>query len=135
MSFIIPTVSGWSNFWGNTSNAYQPRFARSSTERMLSLRLATKGNRTIRAVMRALNGAAPGANATAQYARVQAGSPLTQQNGGARVVETRVDYNANTTSNDQSTINARIYDQLFNAAPATYPVNLGGNVNARRAPL
>jgi hypothetical protein len=135
MSFTIPTVSGWSNFWGNTPNAYQPRFARSSTERMLSLQLATKGNRTIRAVMRALNGAAPGANATAQYARVQAGAPLTQQNGGLRVVETRVDYNANTTAADQAVINARIYDQLFNAAPATYPVNLGGDVDRRRAPL
>jgi hypothetical protein len=97
--------------------------------------LAIKGNRTIRAIMRALNGAAPGGTATAQYARVVAGAPLTQQNGGVRSIETRVDYNAATTSGDVTTINSRVYDQLFNAAPATYPANLGGDVNRRRAPL
>jgi hypothetical protein len=87
----------------------------------VSLILAKGGNRALRAVMRTLNGAAPGATAVAQYTRIRAGTPLTQENGGVRPVETVVVYNAATTASDANAVNSLVFDQVVNRAPATYP--------------
>lgn len=89
-----------------------------------------RGTRKLMSLIRALNGVAPGATATASFrtisSDVQRGFPLV--NGGKRTVDTKNDVNRVTTSADVTSINAML-DRVF--APSPYPTdrsrNGGGN--------
>lgn len=131
MAFTIPTVTGFSGFWqyhapaGQTAQ-YQPRFARSAEEYRAAVQFGKRGFRKYRAVMRALNGVAPGATTTDNFRRVTGVQAFNdpQSNGGLRpsaVVSNAV----TTTTAMRDAINARVYDQTFVAQ--TYPRELSGN--------
>lgn len=88
--------------------------------------LSRKGNRALRAKMRALDGVAPGATATATVAEID-GS--TAELGGARTINQVSLINRATTNADVTEINAEVLsthtgDTTFGASP---PANLDGN--------
>ena len=128
MSFVIPTVTGFSSFYGEAANAYQPLYARSTGERAIGVVLARQSNRAMRASIRALTGVAPGSSEASSYARASAPAGLTdaQGLGGLRTIETFVVQTGNTTASDVTYINAQINDAVFNQAPASYPVDAAG---------
>lgn len=136
MSIAVPTVTGYSAFWSAVSNIngevgapYAMRFSRSSHERRASIALSRSGFRAVRELMVTLNGVAPGQTALDTYA--QAGT--TQQGptaigpGGVRTVDTITTVNRVTTAGDVTTLNARVIDGLFVAAPTSYPTDASGN--------
>jgi hypothetical protein len=130
MATTLPTVTGWSPLYGNTPNAYQQLFGRSSNDYHAAMALGRAGQRGVRRVMRVLTGAAPGSNATETYARVQAATPFnTLTGGGARVVETVTEVNRNTTAGDVTYVNANIIDRIYAMTPpiANFPPDLSGN--------
>ena len=72
----------------------------------------------------ALNGVAPGANATSTYSEVQAVQDLSNfALGGKRNIVTRTLINRNTTAADQTLLNS-LFDGIF--APTSYPADKGG---------
>lgn len=130
MSLVPPVApTGYSGFWtiySGSSSPYNFRFARSGHELNLGRELATRGFRKYRAVMRALNGAAPGAVTTDSYRRVtavQAGANP-QMLGGSRAIEL-VSNATTTTVAMQTAINTNIYDSITRVNP--YPVDRSGN--------
>lgn len=130
MSTTNPTVTGWSTFWGQTANAYQLQNGRSSNDYFAAMALGRGGQRGVRRIMRVLNGAAPGSNATETVARIAPATPfVTNTGGGARVVETVTEVNRNTTAGDATYVNSFILDRIYNMTPpiASYPVDLSGN--------
>lgn len=132
MSLSIPTVTGWSSFYGESVDAYQMLFARNSMERRLSMRYAPQSARVMRAVARALNGAAPGDTATATYKRVKGQAAITDfgLTGGAVEIETVTQIDRATTAADETYINNLIFDNVPNEKPAIaagYPTDASGN--------
>lgn len=133
MATTLPTVTGWSPLFGDTPNAYQLLFARSSNDYHAARALGVSGMRGIRRVMRVLNGAAPGSTATETYSRVAAATPFnTLSGGGARTVETVTEVNRATTAADVTYVNTNIIDRIYNMTPpiASYPPDLSGNGGA-----
>ena len=133
MATTLPTVTGWSSFYGNTPNAYQPLFGRSSNDYMAAQALGRAGMRGVRRIMRVLNGAAPGSTATETVARIAAATPFnTLSSGGVRAVETVTDVNRATTAADVTYVNTNIIDRIYNMTPpiASYPPDLSGNGGA-----
>lgn len=138
MSMSVPTVTGFSSFWGMQGvrdlqqdgvNDYTMLYGRSASERYISRALRGLANRRLAVVMISLNGAAAGGAADASYKRVVAPAGLSEQAnfGGARAIET-VGSTAVTTSADETYIDNTI-NALRNMAPAvaSYPVDLSGN--------
>ncbi|CAB4163591.1 hypothetical protein UFOVP810_34 [uncultured Caudovirales phage] len=128
MSFVVPAVTGYSSFYGEGINDYQPLYARSTGERAIGVVLARQSNRAMRASIRALTGVAPGSSEATSYARISAPAGLTdaQGLGGLRTIETFVVQTGNTAASDVTYINAQINDAVFNQAPASYPVDAAG---------
>ena len=128
MSFAVPTVTGFSSFYGDSPNAYAMLYSRSTLERRLSLELARQSNRAARATIRALTGVVPGSSKANTQARVSAPAGLTQneQLGGLRVVEVVNIQTGNTAASDVTYINALINDSVYNQAPTSYPADLSG---------
>ncbi len=128
MSFAIPTVTGWSNFYGEAANAYQPLYSRGTLERRLGVELARQSNRAARATIRALTGVAPGSSKANTQARVSAPAGLTdsQALGGLRVIDTFTVQSGNSTAADVTYINALINDAVYNQAPSSYPADAAG---------
>lgn len=135
MAFSPPNVTGYAGGFdatmqraGNGAEANYnslPRYGRSSAERRLGYVLAKSGLRGLRQVMRTLNGAAPGNAAVAAYSRVTA--PLNSDDlGGVRVMETYTLNTGNTTAAQRTYIEARIMDDVFNAAPSTPDISGNG---------
>ncbi len=146
MPFGAPLVTGYSAFFdptlsrqGNGAEASynnMPRYGRENVERLASFALSRGGFRGIRRVMRALNGAAPGAVANETYSRVgtaDQGSANLIGPGGARPIETFVVSVGSTTTAQRDYINNFIIDKLFNTSPAIpYPTDLSGNGSGGR---
>ncbi len=145
MSFTTPTMgtTTYSPFYESTigitsagnESGYNnlPRYARSSTEMQLARLLAAPGFRTIRRVMKVLNGASAGSTATETYARVQALAPFSGAYGGARTVETVTLINAATTTAQRDYITNKILDARYNQNPSSYPVDASGNGGGGKA--
>lgn len=137
MSISAPTVTGWSNFWGNSPNSYAMQNARTYHERALARVMAKPGYRGMRALFRLMNGTAVGQTASATYARVSAPAGLTEsaQLGGARVIETATAVNRATVAADRTFLNENIYDAIFDMDPAisSYPVDASGNGGGGKA--
>lgn len=133
MATTLPTVTGWSPLYGNTPNAYQPLFGRSSNDYIAAQALGRAGMRGVRRIARVLNGAAPGSTATETVARIAPATPFnTLSGGGVRTVDTVTEVNRATTSADVTYINANILDRVYNMQPAiaSYPPDLSGNGGA-----
>ena len=128
MSFAVPTVTGWSNFYGESPNAYTMLYSRSTLERRLGVELARQSNRAARATIRALTGVAPGSSKANTQARVSAPAGLTdpQMLGGLRVIDTVTIQSGNTAAADVTYINALINDAVYNQAPSSYPTDAAG---------
>lgn len=131
MSATVPTVTGWSTFWGHTPNAYAMLSARSYHEKDIARTMARGGFRGMRALFRRMNGTAVGSTATDSYVRASAPAGLTdpQALGGSRAMETATTVNRATTAADLTLSNAQLFDALFNMAPAiaSYPTDASGN--------
>lgn len=97
---------------------------RSAVRRRAAQALHEEQMRPVREIMRALNGAAPGANATKTKGRIVADVEL----GGRRAIEQQTLVNQVTTAGDVTNINATILDytspRTFGANP---PPNLDGS--------
>ncbi len=94
--------------------------------RRMSQVLDSKGMRSLRARMKALNGVAPGGTATANVGEID-GS--TSELGGARTINTTALINRATTAADVTEINNTVLNNLtssttFGSSP---PANLDGN--------
>lgn len=130
MALVTPSnVTGYSGFWqsvGPSTAPYQLRFGRSNEEYQAAVVLGKPGFRRYRAVMRALNGVAPGATATDSYRRVQAIQNMNdaQYGGGLRPTQVVVN-NTVTTTPMRDAINTNIYDRISKVV--VYPRDLGGN--------
>lgn len=133
MAIATPTtVTGWSGFWnfgplGAPVGGYSMRYGRTSQEARIAMNLARPGMKRLRAVMRALNGVAPGAVAPADvHRRVKA--PVVADDmafSGNRVME-NVDYGTiTTTAGHVTALNANIYDKY--TSTQFYPVDRSGN--------
>lgn len=129
MSFVVPTVTGFSSFYGEGANDYQPMYARSTGERAIGVILARQSNRAMRASIRALTGVVSGSSEATSYTRATAPAGLTdaQGLGGLRAVEVFAVQTGNTSAADVTYINAQINDAVFNQAPSSYPVDTSGN--------
>lgn len=137
MSMAAPTVTGYSPFFsssvGRTDAGNEAsynavtRYARSSNETMIARSLSQGGYRGFRKIMRILNGAAAGSDATVTHARVDASTqgPSTAP-GGARTIETFTDNSGNTTSAQKAYID-NLLDRVYNSSPSSYPTDASGN--------
>jgi len=108
----------WPENGVNTLNTIETT---SADKNRVAKALRGKGQRALRAIMAALNGVAPGANAAATVTRVTASDEL----GGARPIETQTLINRATTAADV----ADIADDILTAHEwsNTPPANLDGN--------
>jgi hypothetical protein len=133
MAVATPTgVTGWSGFWnygplGAPTGGYGMRFGRTSQEARIAMNLARPGMRRLRAIMRTLNGVAPGATAPADtHRRIKA--PVIADDlsfSGNRTMET-IDYGSvTTTAGHVTALNANIYDKY--TGTQFYPVDRSGN--------
>lgn len=95
-----------SDYWGNN---YAPITEKSTIGRQISRLFKSPAMRKNKALVMALLGAAPGANATVTTTRVQQSSEL----GGKRVIETVPVMNRNTTAGDV----AELLSQVINHNP------------------
>lgn len=132
----MPSYSGlWNGIYGIPYSALASNgntFEQNNRTRTAITKLIAKdrGTRKLMSLMKALNGVAPGATATATYKDIDGlpsiGNPLS--NGGKRVIATNNDVNRVTTAADVTLI-TNIFDKAF--APNPYPVdksrNGGGN--------
>jgi hypothetical protein len=153
MSMSLPTVTGWSGFWGVAPNSYTMMYGRSSLERNISRLLAKGGARRLHATMSSLNGTAVGGAVGRQYARISAPAGLTTPNllGGLRAVETVVVTSGVTTAGDKTYIQDEVLDATVEMAPGLstggvgnmpvtawknqlYPVDLSGNGGGGKLP-
>lgn len=128
----MPSYSGlWNGVYGVNYSALVSNgntFEQNNRTRITLTKLLSKdrGTRKLMSLMKALNGVAPGATATATYKEVEAlngvGNPIV--NGGVRNIVTDNDVNRVTTAADVTLING-IFDKLFNPSP--YPTDKAGN--------
>ena len=134
MTFVLPTVTGYSSFWlYSNPSGYAPKFYRSSHERRAAMAISGHGFRKQRAQILALMGAAAGGAATDTNPKVQAVQAMydAQSGGGRRTIQT-VNNGSTTTGAMETAIEARMINQLFAKAPSTYPVDLAGNGGGNR---
>lgn len=139
MSFSPPVVTGYSGFWSgvysiNSAQAEADynsvaRAARSSNERRAAIALSRPGFRGMRKVMRVLNGAAAGSDATETHSRIAAGTPFQPETeGGVRALEVVTDNSGVTTTAQITYLNNKLLDLLFVPNPAfPYPLDASGN--------
>lgn len=127
----MPSYSGlWNGVYGvdyATLGTNNTKELNGNIRRRLSKLIAReRGGRKLAAIMKALNGAAPGGTITVNYAQVANASSPGQAvaNGGARTITTVADMNRASTAADETMIDA-ILDQVF--APSSYPVDKSGN--------
>jgi len=121
-----------SQFWensGGVDNAGGAKYALKVNRDSIVMRVAKllrgKGNRKIAGLMKALNGAAAGSDATETYKRVAEKTQFADAElGGLRTIETRTIIDRATTSTDETLLD-KLTDQKFK--PTTYPVDLSGN--------
>lgn len=136
MSISAPTVTGWSNFWGLTADAYTMQNFRSSHERRLGMVFGRHGYRGIRKVERLITGTAVGQTATDTYARVSAPAGLTEASslGGARTIDTITSVARATVTADKTYMET-VLDKVFGMNPAisTYPTDASGNGGGGKA--
>lgn len=113
-------ISVSSGFW---SNSYSFIDGRSPLERGIARKLNKRGMRDVRELIDTLLGAAAGSTAASSYKRVE--HPADSDNiGGLRSVESVDLVNRATTSDDDTTITAKLLN--FSSQP-TYPTNADGN--------
>ena len=130
MSLVLPTApTGYSAFWVNYSGNSAPynfKYARSGHEGNLAREFATRGFRKTRAIMRAMNGVAPGASSVDSYKRIASSQAMNdaQLMGGKRTIET-INNAVTTTAALQAAVNSKIYDAVF--AANVYPVDRSNN--------
>jgi hypothetical protein len=127
----MPSYSGlWNGVYGVNYSALASNgntFEQNNRLRNTITKLISKdrGTRKLMALLRALNGVAPGGTATSQFktisSDVQRGQPMT--NGGKRTIDTKLDMNRATTAADVTSINAML-DKLYYP---TYPVDRSRN--------
>lgn len=124
MAINNPNVTVQSGYY---NNAMPPSYHRTSAERRISQQLARPGMAGVRAVMRALNGAAPGAAVNLTRTRIAAATPFNPVGlGGVRQIETVADvHNGVTTAAQRDYINTQIIDSVV--ASQSYPTDLSGN--------
>lgn len=124
MAIPAPTLTVSSGYWSNTAPT---SYHRNNAEYRVSILLGKPGNRSLRRVMKALNGVAPGGAVSDTYTRVAPGSAFSVVTlGGVRPIETvTTPYNGVTTTAQRDYINTMIYDSLTPLAPPA--VDLGGN--------
>lgn len=132
----MPSYSGlWNGVYGVNYSALTSNgntFEQNGRLRNTITKLISKdrGARKLMALMRALNGVAPGGTATSSFKAIKEesirGDALS--NGGKRIIETKNDVNRATAAADVTSINAMI-DTIY--YPNPYPVdrskNGGGN--------
>lgn len=137
MSVSAPTVTGWSNFWGNTANAYTMQNSRTHHERAMSRILGKPGYRGMRKVFSLMLGTAVGSTATDTYSRITAPAGLTQSSsfGGSRTIETVTSVSRATVAADQTHFTNQVFNAIFNMAPAisSYPTDASGNGGGGKA--
>lgn len=126
--------TGYAQFWGSGSNAYQPLFGRNAPEMDLSRVLARGGNRAFRRVLTTLNGSAVGSTATETRARISAPAGLTQnaQLGGSRAIDTITEINRVTATADMNYV-AAVATRMFVQQPSSYAVDASGNGGGGKA--
>jgi hypothetical protein len=113
----------WNNIWGadHSLTGSQQR-----QKRMISRIMEKPGNRKLRGLMLALNGAAAGGTAAVTHKQI-AGPTVTPAPvgtmGGTRTIETVTDINRATTAADETNIDQIINDKF---APASYPSSRDG---------
>ena len=95
-----------------------------STARGVARLMSAQGNLAFGAVAAALTGAAPGAQATAQYAQVSARQADGANMGGLVPITPRVEVNRPTTAADELLVDAQLKPTFW---PTTYPVDKSGN--------
>lgn len=146
MAMVRPVITGWSNFWSDLGDMKPydllPLAAdggRSPLEMQLARILNAKQMREFRAVAVALNGVAPGANATSTYKREKSpvgpdsaipGVTAIDALGGNIVIETVTAVNRNTTTADKNYINDVYSGRLLErqlTVPTSYPTDPSGN--------
>lgn len=118
-------MPAWAGGWdGQFGQPYSLLNTRDDTKRIIAMAFERRGARDLSALAIALNGVAPGANATATYKLVEAQRGVTGFDlGGIRQVLTQTLINRNTTAADQTLLNS-LYDGVF--APTSYPADKGG---------
>lgn len=118
----VATVLG--GFWAQFSPTLTQISGDAPQKHKIAQLLGKKSLLDLRARMTALDGVAPGANATKNYTVVQANVEL----GGLRAIDTQVLINRNTTAADvteiETDVNTYSTNTTFGANP---PVNLDGN--------
>ncbi len=127
----MPSYSG---LWQNQFNQPYSALGTNNTKelnnslrtRLTKLITRERGGRKLMALMRALNGVAPGATAQVGYASstYTQGAGRAIHNGGKRTITNTLDMNRATSAADVTMINA-ILDKTF--APNPYPRDKSGN--------
>jgi hypothetical protein len=117
----------YSGFWNGIFGAnHALTGAQQRQKRAISRIMEKPGNRKLRGLMLALNGAAAGGTATVTHKQIAgpASTPTTLTAlGGLRTVETVTDVNRATTAADETNIDQIINDKF---APASYPADRSG---------
>jgi hypothetical protein len=125
----VTTLGGWYERFNGT-NYTGGTYQRDSFDRTLSNVLARPGYRRTAAIMRALNGVAPGAAYSVTKYRIAAPTAAASMFGGTRTVEAVVQSGTTTTAM-RDEINGRVYDDVAKVMqPSAYPVDLSGNGGA-----
>lgn len=122
MPLELPTVTGYSSFWGG-SNVYAPLSIRSNVARR-GMQLVAR-DRPLRAALDALINAGATPSFSETYKRVQAEQDVGQALSGSRTIET-----VTLVSDTIAAGNVTDLDDLVdynNEAPLTYPADLSGN--------
>lgn len=131
----MPSYSGlWNNVYGVNYSALSSNgntFEQNGRLKNEITKLLSKdrGTRKLMSLIRALNGVAPGATATATHktisSDVQRGQPMV--NGGKRTIDTKLDMNRATSAADVTLINAMLDKNYYPTYPVDRSRNGGGN--------
>lgn len=117
-------MATWAGLWdGMYGQPYALTGSRDDTRRVVAMAFERRALRDLSAIAIALNGAAPGGNATATYKAVTAQAYQGVDMGGIRPIGTNTLVNRNTTAADVTALNA-LFDGIF--APTSYPADKGG---------
>ena len=124
-------MPSWAGLWDNVfAQPYALLNEPGSAARDVARTMFPEAQRDVGAVMAALNGAAPGAVATATLTEVAPIQADGMNLGGQRPIATQTLINRATTAADVVALN-RIYQPTF--APAIYPVDKSGNGGGSKA--
>lgn len=124
---IVTPINGYSGLFTTVHNqaALSTIGIRSNAEKAISMELRSKGDRSLRRLVRTLNGVVAGTTATETFKRIKskAGIPLQSELGGLVEIETFNLVNRATTAADITN-----FTNVLDERPApTYPVDLSGN--------